>query len=239
MLKILWPKDIPKAKGIQDVLRKKVKIIPLKKTPEFIAGVDAAFLDEKIVAVATLYKYPYLKHLQDVSTIEKIRFPYVPGLLSFREGLAIINAIKKLKIKPDVILFDGQGIAHPKRIGIASHIGVILNIPTIGCAKSRLIGEFDEPSTKKGSWTYLYYRDKKVGTVLRTRENVKPLFVSPGHLTDIKSSIDIVMGCVTSYRIPEPIRRADQISKRIKVSGHQSIRVSKSQRDYCLKTLIL
>ncbi len=212
----LWPKNISKAKVIQDALRKKVKITSPKKIPAFIAGVDAAFVDDRVIAVATLYKYPYLKHIQDVSTIEKTRFPYVPGFLSFREGHAIIRAIKKLNIKPDLILFDGQGIAHPKGIGIASHIGVILNIPTIGCAKSRLIGEFNEPDMRKGDWTDLYYKGIKVGVVLRTRDNVKPVFVSPGHLIDINSSIEIVMRCVAGFRIPEPLRRADQISKKLK-----------------------
>ncbi|MEW6739841.1 MAG: deoxyribonuclease V [Nitrospirota bacterium] len=216
MIRNLWPDDISEAKKIQDVLRKKVKIIPLKKTPEIIAGVDAAFADDKVVAVATLYEYPELKHLHDAFSVEKIRFPYIPGLLSFREGHAIINAIRKLNIKPDLILFDGQGIAHPKGIGIASHIGVILNIPAIGCAKSRLVGEFEEPAVTKGSWAYLYYKGMKVGAVLRTRSSVKPVFVSPGHMIDIDSSIEIVMKCVFRYRIPEPLRRADHLSKKYK-----------------------
>ena len=216
MRKNLWPKDILEAKKIQDVLRKRVKIIPLKKTPEIIAGVDAAFAGDKIVAVATLYEYPELKHLHDASSIEKIRFPYIPGMLSFREGHAIVNAVKRLNIKPDVILFDGQGIAHPKGIGIASHIGVILDISTIGCAKSRLVGEFKEPDTTRGSMAYLYYKGMKVGAVLRTRSNVRPVFVSPGHMIDIDSSIEIVMKCVSKYRIPEPLRRADWLSKKLK-----------------------
>jgi len=215
----LWPKNIASAKKIQGSLRKKVRITTLKKLPEFIAGVDAAFFDDKVVAVVTLYNYPELTHVQDVFSEGKAQFPYIPGFLSFREGKAIISSIKKLKIKPDLILFDGQGIAHPKGIGIASHIGVILDIPTIGCAKSRLVGEFEKPYAKKGSWKYLYYKDKKVGVVLRTRDNVKPLFVSPGHLIDIKSAIEIVMRCVSGYRIPEPLRRADRISKEIKHSS--------------------
>ena len=216
MMKNLWPDDILKAREIQDVVRKRVKIIPLKKTPEIIAGVDAAFAGDKIVAVATLYEYPELKHLHDASSIEKIRFPYIPGMLSFREGHAIVNAVKRLNIKPDVILFDGQGIAHPKGIGIASHIGVILDISTIGCAKSRLVGEFKEPDTTRGSMAYLYYKGMKVGAVLRTRSNVRPVFVSPGHMIDIDSSIEIVMKCVSKYRIPEPLRRADWLSKKLK-----------------------
>ncbi len=216
MIRKLWPDDISEAKKIQDPLRKRVKIIPLKKTPEIIAGVDAAFAGDKIVAVATLYEYPELKHLHDASSIEKIRFPYIPGMLSFREGHAIVNAVKRLNIKPDVILFDGQGIAHPKGIGIASHIGVILDIPTIGCAKSRLIGEFKDPDIIERSWTYLYFKEIRVGAVLRTRSNVKPVFISPGHMIDIDSSVEIVMKCVSKYRIPEPLRIADILSRKLK-----------------------
>lgn len=216
MIKNFWPEDILEAKRIQDVLRKRVKIIPLKKTPEIIAGVDAAFAGDKVIAVATLYEYPELKHLHDAFSIEKIRFSYIPGMLSFREGHAIVNAIGKLAVKPDVILFDGQGIAHQKGIGIASHIGVILDIPTIGCAKSRLVGEFKEPDTTRGSRTYLYYKGMKVGIVLRTRSSVRPVFVSPGHMIDIDLSVEIVMKCVSKYRIPEPLRRADWLSKKLK-----------------------
>ncbi len=216
MRKNLWPKDIAEAKEIQDILRKQVKIMPLKKTSGLIAGVDAAFAGDKVIAVAVLYEYPELRHIKDAFSIEKIRFPYIPGMLSFREGHAIINAIGKLDAKPDVILFDGQGIAHPKGIGIASHIGVILNIPTIGCAKSRLVGEFKEPDTTKGSRTYLYYKGMKVGAVLRTWSNVKPVFVSPGHMIDIDSSVEVVMKCVFKYRIPEPLRMADYLSKKLK-----------------------
>lgn len=215
MIRKLWPDDISEAKRIQDVLRKRVKIIYPKKTPGIIAGVDAAFTGDKVIAVAILYEYPELKHLHDAFSIKKIRFPYIPGMLSFREGPAIIDAIKKLKMKPDVILLDGQGIAHPKGIGIASHVGVILDIPTIGCAKSRLVGEFEEPEATKGSWAYLYYKGMKVGAVLRTRSNVRPVFVSPGHMIDIDSSIEIVMKCVSGFRIPEPLRRADWLSKKI------------------------
>jgi deoxyribonuclease V len=223
MPKDLWPKDISKAKEIQDGLKKRVKIAPLEKTPEFIAASDAAFADDKVIAVATLYRYPELRHMQNAYCIEKLRFPYIPGLLSFREGHAVINAIRRLNKKPDVILFDGQGIAHPNGIGIASHIGVILDIPTIGCAKSRLIGEFKEPDVTKGSWTYLYFKEMLVGAVLRTKSNVRPVFVSPGHMIDIDSSIEIVMKCVSKYRIPEPLRIADIISRKLKLSLSHSL----------------
>ena len=150
--KNLWPRDTRAAREIQDAFRKKVKILPLRKAPLHVAGVDAAFAGNEVIAVSSLYTFPLLECVQDAVWREEIRFPYVPGLLTFREGHAMINALKRLRIPADVILVDGQGIAHPRSIGIASHIGVILGKPTIGCAKSRLIGEFREPRTGKGSW---------------------------------------------------------------------------------------
>ncbi|MFZ6017012.1 MAG: deoxyribonuclease V [Nitrospirota bacterium] len=211
-----WPEDITEAREIQEILRKKVRIIPLRKSPEYIAGVDAAFFEDKVIGVACLYKYPEIIPVEDAYAVTKVSFPYIPGLLSFREGPVIIKAINNLNIKPDIILFDSQGIAHPKGLGIASHIGVLLNIPTIGCAKSRLIGEYKEPGFKKGNWSSLKYSGKTAGAVLRTRNNVRPVFVSPGHWINLKDSIKIVLRCTDKYRIPEPLRRADFISKKIK-----------------------
>lgn len=213
MFKNLWPLNIYEAKIIQDELRKRVRILPLKKEIRIIAGVDASFISDQIIAVVSTFQYPEMKYLEDAYFVGMVKFPYMPGMLSFREGPAIISAIKKLAFKPDVILFDGHGIAHPKFIGIASHLGVILNISTIGCAKSCLVGEYKEPGLKKGEWTYLYYKAIKVGAVVRTRDSVKPLFVSPGHKIDIESSIDIVLKSVLKYRLPEPLRRADRLSR--------------------------
>jgi len=209
----LWPRDTRAAREIQDAFRKKVKILPLRKAPLHVAGVDAAFAGNEVIAVSSLYTFPLLECVQDAVWREEIRFPYVPGLLTFREGHAMISALKRLRIAADVILVDGQGIAHPRSIGIASHIGVILGKPTIGCAKSRLIGEFREPRTGKGSWSFLYYKGEEVGAVLRSRDHVRPLFVSPRHLIDILSSLEIVMKCLSLYRIPEPLRRADSLSR--------------------------
>jgi len=211
----VWPWDITAAKRMQIELSKKVRICPLKKSPSYISGVDAAFDNELVMAVASFFEYPSLLHKADAISRGKVRFPYVPGFLSFREGHAIINAIRKLKQLPDVIIVDGQGIAHPFGIGIASHIGVLLNIPTIGCAKSRLVGEYSEPGREKGQWSPLIYKEREVGAVLRTRDNVKPVFVSPGHLIDLHSSLAIVLQSLTQYRLPEPIRRADHLSKEL------------------------
>lgn len=212
----LWPQEISSAKQIQILLSRKVKLRPLMKEPEYIAAVDAAYTSEKIIAIASLYEYRGLIHREDNFCIKSSNFPYIPGFLSFREGPAIMGALKKFKIKPDLVIFDGQGIAHPEGIGIASHLGVILNLPTIGCAKSRLVGEYKKPGNKKGDYSYLYYKHKKVGFVLRTKEGVKPLFVSPGHLVDLPSSYEIILNCLTEYRLPEPQRRVDQLSRKLR-----------------------
>lgn len=211
-----WPGDLQGARKHQEILQKKVNIIPLKKEPKYIAGVDAAFLNNKVIGVACLYKYPEIHFIEEAYAVTEILFPYIPGFLSFREGPAIIMALKGLKRKPDIILFDGQGIAHPKRLGIASHVGVLLNIPTIGCAKSRLVGTYKEPGPKKGTCSSLLYKKEIVGVVLRTKDNVKPLFVSPGHRIDIQGSMEIVLACSQRYRLPEPLRWADFLSKKIK-----------------------
>lgn len=212
----IWPDNLHEARIIQTTLRGKVRIIPLRKNPRIIAGVDAAFLDNKVIGVACLYKYPEINPVKDAFAVTEIFFPYIPGFLSFREGPAIIEALNRLKTKPHVILFDGQGIAHPKGMGIAAHIGVILDIPTIGCAKSRLVGEYRQPGIKKGKTSSLKFHGKVVGAVVRTRDNVRPVFVSPGHRIDLKSSVEIVLECVSTYRIPDPLRRADYLSKKIK-----------------------
>jgi deoxyribonuclease V len=217
----LWPVNINDAKAVQQVLKDRVQIIPLKKNPKFIAGVDAAFANEKVIAVACLYQYPELIPVEDIFAVTKVAFPYIPGFLSFREGPAIIEALNGLKIKPDLILFDGQGIAHPKGLGIASHIGVLLGLPTVGCAKSRLVGEYKGPGLKKGLRSLLTFHGNVVGVVLRTKDNVRPLFISPGHRTDLQTSIEIVLNCISKYRIPEPLRRADSLSKKMKKSVQQ------------------
>lgn len=211
-----WPEDKFRAREVQEALRNEVVITPFKGKPAYVAGVDAAFLDDKIISVACLFKYPEADIIQEDYIVKKVTFPYIPGLLSFREGPAVIDAIKGLQTKPDIILVDGQGIAHPKGIGIASYIGVLLDIPTIGCAKSRLIGEYKEPGNKRGDWSFLKHEGKTIGAVLRTQDDTRPLFISPGHRTDLKSSIRIVLGCTGKYRLADPVRRADILSKKLK-----------------------
>lgn len=213
-----WPKtlSIADARKRQERLKKKVRLVPFRGEPQYVGGVDAAFSEDLVYAAVCLYRYPDLTPVGKACAVEKLKFPYVPGFLSFREGPAIIAAIKKLTTKPDVILVDGQGIAHPRGIGIASYLGVLLGIPTIGCAKTRLVGEFEGPGRRKGSWSELTYEGRIVGAVLRTKDSVRPLFVSPGHKIDLDGAIRITLNCTGKYRIPEPLRCADMLSKKSK-----------------------
>jgi deoxyribonuclease V len=211
-----WPGSIAEAREEQERLSMRVKIVPYRGEPHYVAGVDAAFSDDTVFAAACLFLYPQMALVEQTGAERKLEFPYVPGFLSFREAPAIIAAVEQLSRTPDIILVDGQGLAHPRGIGIASHLGVLLDIPTIGCAKTRLVGEYREPEKRKGSRSTLMYEGKKVGAVLRTRDGVRPLFISPGHRCDIESSVRIILFCVEEYRIPGPLRCADSLSKKFK-----------------------
>lgn len=214
-----WPDTISDALRLQEQHRKLVKIAPLKKEPEFVAGVDAAFDEDCVCAAACLYRYRELTLVERETAVRTVSFPYVPGYLFFREGPAIIAALKKLSRPPEVILVDGHGIAHPRGIGSASHLGVLLGIPTIGCAKTRLVGTFKEPGSAKENWSPLKYEGSVVGAVLRTRDDVRPLYVSPGHEVDVDGAIHITLACCGKYRIPEPLRCADMLSRKMRSLG--------------------
>ena len=206
-----WNVSAGEAIGIQRRLSKKILFSGIPEKIQCIAGVDLAFDKKSSMGFCgiALFGFPDLDIIQVAFCRDEVHFPYIPGLLSFREGPIFLKAFELLEKKPDVIIFDGQGIAHPRKLGIASHMGLILHIPTIGCAKSRLYGDYEEPAMEKGSRSYLLDRNgEPIGVVLRTRHRVKPVFVSPGHMTGIEESADIVMNCVGRYRIPEPTRIA-------------------------------
>jgi deoxyribonuclease V len=197
---------------IQRNLQKMVKTQNGFKEIHTIAGVDLAQIPggKQLICGIIVYAYPELIEIERSHDIVKVAFPYIPGLLAFREGPAIIGSFKQLKQKPDILMVDGQGIAHPRGCGIASHVGVILDIPTIGVAKKRLYGMFDEPGDMKGDWTELNSNSgESIGAVLRTRGGIKPVFVSIGHKIDLNTSIKVTLKCTDKYRIPEPTRQAD------------------------------
>ncbi len=260
-----WDLSPAQARDLQDNLRSRVAVRPLRKKVRFVAGLDCA-MDKRrglIFAAAVVFEIssplpggmasdrtcdsggmasreakamgecgkPRLSRragrnratqseltLVETATAQlPLRFPYVPGLLSFREIPVCLEAAGKLKQWPDLWLIDGQGIAHPRRMGLASHLGLFLNTPTIGCAKSRLIGTHAEPGPNKGDFAWLYDKEDKIGTVLRTRDAVKPLFISPGHRCSFENAIDYTLACTTKYRLPEPTRLAHQTVTKIKI----------------------
>ncbi|MEW6526588.1 MAG: deoxyribonuclease V [Spirochaetota bacterium] len=208
-MSIQWDYSVQEAIIIQKNLAGNVIITGKPEKIEYIAGIDVALTpDDRGYCIIAVFSFPTMELCEEVFCSDPITFPYVPGLLSFREGPLVLKAYEKLSIKPDVLVFDGQGIAHPRRFGIASHIGVILDVPTIGCAKSRLCGTYSEPGPNKGDRAYLYDKDEIIGVVLRTRAQVKPVFVSPGHKIGIDEATDIMMQCTGNYRIPVPTRYA-------------------------------
>ena len=180
---------------------------------ESVAGVDTHFHQDLAIAAVVVIRLSDLATVDHATAVRKISFPYIPGLLTFREGPAILAALDHLTAAPDLLIFDGQGIAHPRRCGLASHIGVLLDMPSIGCAKTRLSGRYEEPHTEKGSYSYLKDGDETIGAVVRTRSKVKPLFVSIGHRINLQDSINIVLQCCPRYRLPETTRRADKLAR--------------------------
>ncbi|MGC8720263.1 MAG: endonuclease V [Thermodesulforhabdaceae bacterium] len=191
-------------------------------SPWLVAATDLGIRKDSYTAAIAVYRLNVfadgsseLELIEEVVHIGKtssIRFPYIPGFLSFREIPPLVRAFKKLKTTPHVILCDGQGIAHPRKIGLASHLGLILKKPSIGCAKNKLCGTHAELPPEKGSWAKLIHNNEVVGAVYRSRTGVKPIYISPGHLTDLPSSIALVELCLGRYRIPEPLRRAHMLS---------------------------
>ncbi|MBA2494648.1 MAG: deoxyribonuclease V [Acidobacteria bacterium] len=179
-----------------------------------VAGIDLGYdiKTDKSRAVAVVLSFPKLELLEKSEAILPIQFPYIPGLLSFREAPAAIKALEKLEIAPDLILCDGQGLAHPRRFGIACHIGLIADVPTIGVAKSLLVGKYENLSEERGSTADLIHRKEKVGVALRTREKVQPIYVSVGHKISLETAINYVLQCTPKYRLPETTRLADKLA---------------------------
>jgi deoxyribonuclease V len=189
----------------------------LKGETRLIAGVDMAINEETNMARAAvvLLSYPEIEVIERHVYEEPVRMPYIPGLLSFREVPAILGAFARLGQQPDLVMVDGQGIAHPRYLGIASHLGLWLDLPTIGCAKSILRGKYDEKtlSEEAGAWVPLIFKNETVGAALRTRARVKPMIISTGHRISLVTSLHYVLACCKGYRLPEPTRQADKLSK--------------------------
>jgi deoxyribonuclease V len=209
------PNNVQEAILQQKELSQRISRINTIKKVRYIAGIDTSIRKSTDTgcAAVVLFKYPELTLVESQTYSGTIPFPYITGLLSFREIPLTLKAFNKLTIKPDLVLVDGQGIAHPRRIGFASHFGLVTNTATIGCAKSRLCGKFDPPPSNKGAFSDLLEKDEIIGAVVRTRNNIKPLFISIGHNIDLPTSIYWVLECCRGYRLPEPCRIAHITAK--------------------------
>jgi deoxyribonuclease V len=209
-----WPTDVASAREVQETLRSRVILEDDLGAVRYVAGVDVGFEDRgrtTHAAVAVL-EFPSLTLHDQAISRSPTRFPYVPGYLSFRELPAVLQALDRLTVMPDLLLCDGQGLAHPRRFGLACHLGVLTGIPSIGVAKSRLIGVHDDPPPEKGQWVPLMDKGETIGAVVRTRSNVSPLYVSPGHRISLLTAIDYVLRCTTRYRLPETTRWAHRLA---------------------------
>jgi len=215
-----WDITYKEAVNIQQELKGRL-ILDDKQFPgsiNTVAGADISYSkqDDMFFATVVLLAYPTMDVIEEVLLAERSPFPYIPGLLSFREGPALLKAFEKLVNVPDCVIFDGQGIAHPRGIGLASHMGLFLDIPTIGCAKKRLVGVHDEVGAEVGDCADLTLDGRIMGAVVRTKKKVKPLFVSPGHKIGLRKAIEVVLACCRGYRLTEPVRRAHLAVNRIR-----------------------
>lgn len=209
-----WPSNVEEAIAIQNQLQPEVITEDQLGEVHYVAGVDMGFEEDYAIsrAAVAVLSFPELQLVEHAIARRPTTFPYIPGFLSFREIPAVLDALEKISTTPDLILCDGQGIAHPRRFGIACHLGVLIDMPTIGVAKSLLVGKHDELPVEKGSWQPLRYKGETIGVVLRSRTGVKPLYVSPGHRISLPTAIDYVLRCTTKYRLPETTRWADKLA---------------------------
>ncbi|MBN3921992.1 deoxyribonuclease V [Nostoc sp. NMS4] len=210
-----WPSTLEEAIVIQEKLRHQVITEDRLQEPiQYVAGVDMGFEADGTIsrAAVAVLSFPDLQVIETSLAHRPTTFPYVPGFLSFREIPAVLDALEKIKTIPDIILCDGNGIAHPRRLGIASHLGLLIDMPTIGVAKSRLIGKHEELAETKGSTQPLIHDGETIGVVLRSRTGVKPLYISSGHRISLPTAIDYVLRCTPKYRLPETTRIADRLA---------------------------
>jgi deoxyribonuclease V len=213
-----WDLRPAEAKALQLELVNRVRLQPLPSSFTILGAADIAYVSatNQLFAAMLTFQWPSLEFIESSHVIAPITFPYIPGLLSFRELPALLEAHSHLRRPPDVLLCDGQGIAHPRKFGLASHLGLCLDTPTIGCAKKLLCGDHDEVGLDRGSATFLRLRNEEVGWVFRSRTGVKPIYISPGYLSDLESSKDLVSRCLGRFRIPEPLRQAHNLATRLR-----------------------
>jgi deoxyribonuclease V len=224
-----WDVSRGEAVEIQKRLRSQVRIQPLDVPVRLVAGCDISFnkFSDEVYAGIVVLKLPDLEVVARATAVTRARFPYIPGLLSFRETPALLDAWDQLSARPDVLMLDGQGLAHPRRFGIACHLGLLTDTPSLGCAKTVLVGKYEEPDARAGSYSLMLHKGETVGAAVRTRDRVAPVYISVGHLIDLKGAIEVALRCVRGYpqkpryRIPEPTRLAHLLVNAIRRGEHQ------------------
>jgi deoxyribonuclease V len=211
----LWNVDLDEAVRIQNELSGYARLEDDFGKIKKIAGYGIAFslVQNRIVVSCVEFSYPDLEVVSESLEKSNISFPYVSGLFAFSAGPSILSIFERRGV-PDLALFPGRGMAHPRGIGLATHMGILVDIPTIGCSRTPLWSDYQEPETNKGSYTFYWERKKKIGAVIRSKDNTKPIFVTPGHKMSVKSSVEFILTCCTKHRLPEPIRRAHILARR-------------------------
>jgi deoxyribonuclease V len=206
------------ARRLQEGLASRVEAGPALDLEEvrYVAGADVSTQDGMAYATVVVLDFPGLSVVEAQGFEAPLEFPYVPGLLSFREMPSLLGALEKVETAVDVVVLDAQGLAHPRRIGLASHVGLFLDVPTVGCAKTVLVGKFEEPRMEKGNATDMVHRGEVVGRAVRTRDGVSPVYVSVGNRVDLESAVELVLACCTKYRLPEPTRQAHNAANRLR-----------------------
>jgi deoxyribonuclease V len=227
-----WKVSTREAFEIQRSLREGLRLRPLRKKVHLVAAADVAYSrpTHRMYAVVVAVRLPGFEVVETSTAYQMARFPYIPGLFSFRELPPLVRAFEALKTRPDAVLFDGQGIAHPRRLGLATHAGLLLRTPTVGCAKSRLVGEHGAVPHGRGGRADLVHEGEVVGAVVRTRAGVKPVYVSPGHLVDVDSAVELVLKTTGRFRLPEPIRLAHHATKELMQRMDPKLRPPRSRR---------
>lgn len=207
-----WDVTPQEAIAIQNELRERISLRDEWGPVHYVAGIDVNTAGNVARAAIVVLRYPDLQPVDWATYQVPLSFPYIPGLLAFREAPAVLEAVRQLRMGPDLLIFDGQGYAHPRRLGIASHVGLVLDKPSIGCAKSRLCGVYTEPGLQRGEYSFLTDHGETIGVALRTRENTAPVFVSVGHKVSLEAAITWVLRCCTDYRLPETTRWAHKVA---------------------------
>ena len=206
---------------LQKQLRQQIDLTPSNNTIRLIGGADISFnkFEETVYAGIVILKYPEMIPVESTSVISQTRFPYISGLLAFREIPALLKAWEQLVVKPDMMVLDGQGIAHKRRLGIATHFGLLTDVPSVGCAKSRLTGTYTEPANAQFAESPLMDKEEQIGVVFKSKINCKPLFISPGHKISLSQSVEIIKNCIRKYRMPEPTRLAHNLVNETRVAA--------------------